>query len=155
MYDVFLCVGLRVYYYFFGKNISGLNRVVIRLPEHMQLDDVLADMVEEGFMNGKEEHDMKEGLCVIKRRSEDEAKELVKYLNKKYGYISDLAYVKPEPKNLMEETCIVGARTQHLAIVQHPTAKNPNDQFQAYRRVMDAETGFPTFQKVDIENVIS
>ena len=79
-----------------APNLSGFNRVVISLPNELLIDDILNDLVNKQFILGIEEHELVENNhYIIKRKNELETKELINYLNSKYGYISHKGYVKP------------------------------------------------------------
>jgi len=141
-------------------NLGGFNRVIISLPPQLEIEDVLKDLVEYGYLNGIEEHDKVENdHFVIKRKNESEANEMINYLNNKFGYIAHIGYVKPS-RNIVVDNTKHGptttdiAKSTHIALVQSPNARNPNEQFSAFRREYDVETEFPKFQRVDIEEII-
>lgn len=137
-------------------NLSGLVRVVITLPPQITKDDVLEDLEFQGFINGVEEHDIKDGdHIIIKRKTELEAFEMVEFLNEKYGYIAQMGYVKPDTKLMIEGkgSGDVLAAT-HMSVVVDPSAPHPNDQFHAFRREYNADTGIPRFHKVNLEKAV-
>ena len=146
-------------------NLSGFKRVIISLPEGLPIEDILEDLVENDYINGVEEHSVEEGSpleaphFVIKRDSERQTDVLISYLNNKFGFIAHRGYVKPSKNIVVEQgkhgmTTTDVAKSTHVAIVQSPEAKNPNEQFGAFRREFDPETDFPKFERVDIEEII-
>jgi len=140
-------------------NLGGFTRVIISLPNGLPIEDVLEDLVEEGYINGIEEHDVEaDGHFVIRRKHERHCEQLITFLNNKFGYIAHKGYVKPSRNIVVDQQH--GTRTAdavkstHIALVQSPVAVNPNEQFDAFRREYDPETEFPKFERVDIEEII-
>eukprot|EP01084_Bolivina_argentea_P189111 325328_1 len=146
-------------------NLSGFNRVVLSLPNELEIGDVLTDLVDHGYLNGVEEHDKVEEEYdtihyILKRSNEKQTNELINYINNKFGYIADKGYVKPSrniviSNNKYGSTTTDVAKSQHVALIQSPIGANPNEQFSAYRRELDPQTEFPKFERVDIEDVIN
>ena len=143
-----------------APNLGGFNRVIISLPPQLNIRDILNDLVENGYLNGIEQHEKVENdHFIIKRKNEKETNELINYLNNKFGYIADIGYVKPS-RNIVVDNTKTGptttdiAKSTHIALVESPNAINPNEQFSAFRREYDVETEFPKFQRVDIEQII-
>ncbi len=141
-------------------NLSGFKRVIISLPKGLLIEDILEDLVENDWINGVEEHSAEEdGHFVIKRDTEPQTDLLISYLNNKFGFIAHRGYVRPS-KNIVVEQGKCGqtttdvAKSTHVAVVQSPGAKNPNEQFDAFRREFDPDTEFPKFERVDIEEII-
>jgi len=145
-----------------APNLSGFNRVILSLPAELNIDDILLDLVENNFLNGVEEHERIDAdqNYVIKRTDEQQVNALVAYLNNKYGFVAHKGYVKPsrniviDNQNVSMKATVNVARSGHIALVQSPIGKNPNEQFSAYRREYDPNSGFPKFERVDIEEVI-
>jgi len=140
-------------------NLGGFTRVIISLPAGLPIEDVLEDLVEEGYINGIEEHDVeKDNHFVIRRKNERHCEQLITFLNNKFGYIAHKGYVKPSRNivvDLQHGTRTADAvKSTHIALVQSPIAVNPNEQFDAFRREYDPETEFPKFERVDIEEII-
>jgi len=141
-------------------NLSGFVRVIISLPRSLPIEDVLADLVEKEYINGVEEHSVEDdGHYVIKRDSERQTDALIAYLNNTFGFIAHRGYVRPSKNIVVEQgrngmTTTDVAKSTHIALVQSPDAKNPNEQFEAFRREFDPETEFPKFERVDIEEII-
>ena len=139
-------------------NLSGFNRAVLSLPEELSLDDVLNNLVVEGYINGVEEHDIAQDQhIVIKQKNEEDTVRLIKHLNDTFGYIAHKGYVKPSRNIVIDHNVHQTAdaiKSPHIALVQSPIAKNPNEQFSAFRREFDPESEFPKFERVDIEEII-
>jgi len=141
-------------------NLSGFIRVIISLPPGLLLDDILNDLVEKEYINGVEEHSVEDDdHIVIKRKNERETDTLVAYLNNTFGFIAHKGYVKPSKNIVVEQgkhgmTTTDVAKSTHVALVQSPDAKNPNEQFCAFRREFNPDDEFPKFEKVNIEEII-
>jgi len=141
-------------------NLSGFIRVIISLPPGLLLDDILNDLVEKEYINGVEEHSLEDDdHIVIKRKNERETDTLVAYLNNTFGFIAHKGYVKPSKNIVVEQgkhgmTTTDVAKSTHVALVQSPDAKNPNEQFCAFRREFNPDDEFPKFEKVNIEEII-
>jgi len=141
-------------------NLSGFVRVIISLPPGLPIEDILDDLVDKEYINGVEEHSVEDdGHYVIKRDTEQQSEALIAYLNNTFGFIAHKGYVRPS-KNIVVErgkhgmTTTDVAKSTHVALVTSPDAKNPNEQFDAFRREFDPETEFPKFERVDIEEII-
>jgi len=141
-------------------NLSGFIRVIISLPPGLVLDDILNDLVEKEYINGVEEHSVEDDdHIVIKRKNEQETDALVAYLNNTFGFIAHKGYVRPSKNIVVEQgkhgmTTTDVAKSTHVALVQSPEAKNPNEQFCAFRREFNPDDEFPKFEKVNIEEII-
>lgn len=141
-------------------NLSGFIRVIISLPPGLPIEDILNDLVDKEYINGVEEHSVEDdGHFVIKRKTEQQTDALISYLNNTFGFIAHKGYVKPSKNIVVEQgkhgmTTTDVAKSTHVALVQSPEAKNPNEQFVAYRREFDPENEFPKFEKVNIEEIV-
>lgn len=140
-------------------NLGGFTRVIISLPVGLPIEDVLEDLVEEGYINGIEEHDVeKDEHYVIRRKNERHCDQLITFLNNKFGYIAHKGYVKPSRNIVVDQEhgmrTADAVKSTHIALVQSPIAVNPNEQFDAFRREYDPDTEFPKFERVDIEEII-
>ncbi len=132
-----------------------MNRVIIDCPPELPLKSVLTDIVEEGFLNGVDEHEICDGHCVIKRKTYSEAIKLTSYLNGKYGFIADLGVVKATKKQGILESptqiTVNRQRQTHVALLRDETAKHPNEHFLAFRHDKNAEKdedgGMPVFKE--------